>query len=67
MTHTIELSDITKIERVGIHSHIRGLGLDDNLSAIYQADGLVGQLQARRAAGMSNISRCNPFQAWWLR
>lgn len=52
MTHTIELSDITKIERVGIHSHIRGLGLDDNLSAIYQADGLVGQLQARRAAGL---------------
>ncbi|KAK1936400.1 RuvB-like 2 DNA helicase [Babesia divergens] len=52
MTHTIELSDITKIERVGIHSHIRGLGLDDNLNAIYQADGLVGQLQARRAAGL---------------
>ncbi|KAK1442328.1 RuvB-like protein [Babesia gibsoni] len=52
MTKTIEISDITKIERVGIHSHIRGLGLDDNLNAIYQADGLVGQLQARRAAGL---------------
>lgn len=52
MTQTIEISDITKIERVGIHSHIRGLGVDDDLNANYQADGLVGQMQARRAAGL---------------
>ncbi|GFE55486.1 hypothetical protein BaOVIS_028900 [Babesia ovis] len=52
MTQTIELSDVVKIERVGIHSHIRGLGIDDNLNVEYQADGLVGQVQARRAAGL---------------
>eukprot|EP00960_Hanusia_phi_P045810 757440-Hanusia_phi.AAC.1 len=32
----------------GAHSHIRGLGLDDTL----EARGMVGQLQARRAAGV---------------
>jgi RuvB-like protein 2 len=26
-----EIRDITKIERIGAHSHIRGLGLDDAL------------------------------------
>ncbi|EDO05806.1 RuvB-like 2 DNA helicase family protein [Babesia bovis T2Bo] len=52
MTQTIELSDVVKIERVGIHSHIRGLGVDDNLNVEYQADGLVGQVQARRAAAL---------------
>ncbi|GIX64850.1 RuvB-like 2 [Babesia caballi] len=52
MTHTIQLSDVTKIERVGIHSHIRGLGLDEQLNVNYQGDGLVGQMQARRAAGV---------------
>ncbi|EAN31180.1 TIP49 C-terminus family protein [Theileria parva strain Muguga] len=52
MTKTIEVSDVTKIERIGIHSHITGLGLDENLTPKYQKDGLVGQIQARRAAGV---------------
>ena len=26
-----EVKDITRIERIGAHSHIRGLGLDDSL------------------------------------
>lgn len=26
-----EVREITKIERIGAHSHIRGLGLDDGL------------------------------------
>lgn len=26
-----EVREITKIERIGAHSHIRGLGLDDSL------------------------------------
>ncbi|GBE62518.1 hypothetical protein BOVATA_040110 [Babesia ovata] len=52
MTHTIEVSDLVKIERVGIHSHIRGLGVDENLNVKYHADGLVGQVQARRAAAL---------------
>jgi len=26
-----EVKDVTRIERIGTHSHIRGLGLDDSL------------------------------------
>ena len=26
-----EVKDITRVERIGAHSHIRGLGLDDTL------------------------------------
>jgi len=26
-----EVKDMTRIERIGAHSHIRGLGLDDSL------------------------------------
>ena len=26
-----EVKDVTRIERIGAHSHIRGLGLDDSL------------------------------------
>lgn len=39
-------------ERMGLHSHITGLGLDENLRAIHVADGLVGQEEAREAAGI---------------
>ncbi len=47
-----EIQEVTrKFERVGAHSHIRGLGLDENLKAIDVADGLVGQKKAREAAG----------------
>lgn len=28
-----EVKDLTRIERIGAHSHIRGLGLDDALEA----------------------------------
>ncbi|MEM2248622.1 MAG: RuvB-like domain-containing protein [Candidatus Bathyarchaeia archaeon] len=38
--------------RIGIHSHVTGLGLDKNLNAIEVADGLVGQKEAREAAGI---------------
>lgn len=31
ITNTQEIREITKIERIGAHSHIRGLGLNDNL------------------------------------
>lgn len=43
---------IQRFERIGAHSHIRGLGLDENLKAIDIADGLVGQKKAREAAGV---------------
>lgn len=44
--------EIAKIERIGAHSHIRGLGLDDALEARPTSQGMVGQKQARRAAGV---------------
>jgi TBP-interacting protein len=49
----IEIREITqKFERIGAHSHIKGLGLDENLRAKDVADGLVGQKKAREAAGV---------------
>jgi len=48
-----EIKEIaTQFERIGAHSHIRGLGLDENLKAKDVADGLVGQKKAREAAGI---------------
>ncbi len=40
------------MERIGAHSHIRGLGLDDMLQARKVSQGMVGQAEARRAAGV---------------
>lgn len=36
----------------GAHSHIHGLGLDDRLEPRASSQGLVGQAQARKAAGV---------------
>jgi DNA helicase TIP49 (TBP-interacting protein) len=47
-----EVKDLTRIERIGAHSHIRGLGLDDALEARHVSQGMVGQEKARRAAGV---------------
>jgi len=47
-----EVKDITRIERIGAHSHIRGLGLDDALEARMVSQGMVGQANARKAAGV---------------
>lgn len=47
-----ESIDRAKMERIGAHSHIRGLGLDENLNPAPSAQGLVGQLEARKAAGV---------------
>lgn len=49
---SLQVRDITKVERIGTHSHIRGLGLDDMLEARAVSDGMVGQEEARRAAGI---------------
>ncbi|KAI1790971.1 TIP49-domain-containing protein [Ganoderma leucocontextum] len=51
-TGSAELRDITKMERIGAHSHIRGLGLDDRLEPRETSQGMVGQAKARKAAGM---------------
>merc|ERR1711976_18543 len=45
--------EVTRIERIGAHSHIRGLGLDDALDPRKISQGMVGQVKARRAAGVS--------------
>lgn len=43
-----EIKDLTRIERIGAHSHIRGLGLDDALEARAVSQGMVGQAPARK-------------------
>ena len=48
----VQVKDITRIERIGAHSHIRGLGLDDALEARAVSQGMVGQANARKAAGV---------------
>lgn len=48
----IEVREVTRIERIGAHSHIRGLGLDDVLEARAVSQGMVGQKEGRRAAGI---------------
>jgi len=47
-----ETREVTYLERIGAHSHIRGLGLDDSLEPRQISQGMVGQSQARRAAGI---------------
>ena len=47
-----EIREVTRIERIGAHSHIRGLGLDDSLEARHVSQGMVGQVDARRATGI---------------
>ncbi|KRX06063.1 P-loop containing nucleoside triphosphate hydrolase [Pseudocohnilembus persalinus] len=47
-----EVKEVTRIERIGAHSHIRGLGLDDSLEARHISQGMVGQQDARRSAGI---------------
>ncbi|CAO3626773.1 unnamed protein product [Cunninghamella echinulata] len=47
-----ETKDFLRMERVGAHSHIRGLGLDDALEPRTTSQGMVGQLKARKAAGV---------------
>ncbi|GJR92093.1 RuvB-like protein 2 [Tanacetum coccineum] len=45
-------SDLTRMERIGAHSHIRGLGLDSTLEPRAVSEGMVGQTTARKAAGV---------------
>ncbi|AEH23828.1 RuvB-like helicase [Pyrococcus yayanosii] len=49
----IEELPTVKFERVGSHSHIKGLGLDENGRARFIGDGMVGQIRAREAAGIA--------------
>ena len=45
--------ELTRLERIGAHSHIRGLGLNDSLDARSGgSQGMVGQKAARKAVGV---------------
>ncbi|WWC65218.1 RuvB-like helicase 2 [Kwoniella dejecticola CBS 10117] len=46
------IRDVTKMERIGAHSHIHGLGLDSNLEPRANSQGMIGQGKARKAAGV---------------
>lgn len=45
-------SKVSRFERIGAHTHIKGLGLDEHLKAVKIKDGMVGQEKAREAAGL---------------
>ena len=65
-----EVKDLTRIERIGAHSHVRGLGLDDALEARMVSQGMVGQQKARKARSLwarrhSAGTSC-PFQMFQL-
>jgi len=48
-----EVPTVTRrFERIGAHTHIKGLGLDENLKAVRVKDGMIGQEKAREAAGL---------------
>lgn len=48
-----QIEQSKRVERIGAHSHIRGLGLNAyTLTANESGHGLVGQKKARRAAGV---------------
>jgi len=51
---TTTTADVQRVERIGAHSHIRGLGLDRlTLEPRDEAcEGMVGQKEARKAAGV---------------
>lgn len=51
-TQSAQLRDQNGLSLIASHSHISGLGLDDNLVPKESAQGMVGQLKARRAAGL---------------
>ena len=47
---TADVKDLARLERVGAHSHIRGLGLDEAIEARRVSQGMVGQTKARRVS-----------------
>ncbi|CAN0875477.1 RuvB-like 2 [Linum grandiflorum] len=47
---SFETRDLTRIERIGDHSHIRGLSLDSALDSCTISESMVGQISARKAA-----------------
>lgn len=50
---TADVKDLARLERVGAHSHIRGLGLDESMEARRVSQGMVGQLRARKVRSLA--------------
>jgi len=42
-----EVKSTTKTQRIAVHTHVKGLGLDEKGAAIMVSHGLVGQERAR--------------------
>ncbi|KAL7665553.1 RuvB-like helicase [[Candida] zeylanoides] len=51
-TRSTQVNDLKGLSLIAAHSHISGLGLDENLKPKESGQGMVGQLKARRAAGV---------------
>lgn len=47
-----DTKNITRMERIRTHSHISDLGIFENMNPAHHSQGLVGQLEARKAAGV---------------
>jgi RuvB-like protein 1 (pontin 52) len=47
-----EVQSTTKTQRIASHSHVKGLGLGEDGTAMQIAEGLVGQEKAREASGV---------------
>jgi len=47
-----EVKSTTKTQRIATHSHVKGLGLNEDGTAVEVASGMVGQEIAREAAGV---------------
>ena len=64
-----DVKELTRIERIGAHSHIRGLGLDDALEARASSQGMVGQQQrfGHRALPPLSLSPSLSSLQWGLR
>ena len=45
-----EVKSTTKAQRIASHSHVKGLGLDENGFAVQSSAGLVGQEGAREVS-----------------
>jgi len=46
-----EVKSTTKTQRIATHSHVKGLGLNEEGKPIHNAAGFVGQVEAREACG----------------
>lgn len=63
-----EVKSTTKTQRIAAHSHVKGLGLDDDGLAHQTAAGLVGQETAREVykfeAGINFDTMYSRFRRW---